>query len=158
MSVHVEETMAVVRSRLAEHRQAIESLEALEKGLAMLLDGRPAGTESSTDTHQPPNNHQMTTKESPPPVVRAKTPPAASKASNPKDQVLTKREKVVAYLMANGPKPKAVVAEKCGIGTRGMGAIGSVLDGCEWFHTNPDGIVSLTEKGERDNPLLRNEK
>jgi hypothetical protein len=59
--------------------------------------------------------------------------------------------------LEHGPKPKAVIAEKCGIGQRGIGSISSVLAGCDWFHVNPDGVVSLTEKGKRDNPLLRKE-
>lgn len=140
--------LEAVRASIAGHRQAIETLTALEKVLAVRLNGTVSAAGGTTAAEK---------KSPPPPVAPVRNGRAASKTSDPKDADLTKREKIVAYLLEHGPKPKAVVADKCGIGTRGVGSIGTVLAGCDWFHTNPDGIVSLTEKGERDNPLLRKE-
>lgn len=59
-----------------------------------------------------------------------------------------RRKKVLAYLRANGVKSLQALSEQTGIARQGPGNLASVL-ACEWFHTSPDGLVTLTDKGDR---------
>lgn len=55
------------------------------------------------------------------------------------------------FLRANGAKPMAEIANRLGINRKGPGNLHNVLS-YEWFHINPEEIVSLTDKGDRAYP------
>lgn len=66
----------------------------------------------------------------------------------PASDIPARRKKVLAYLKANGPKSSVALAEQTGINRQGPGNLASVL-AYEWFHVSPEGMVTLTDKGDR---------
>jgi hypothetical protein len=62
-----------------------------------------------------------------------------------------KRRKVLTWLKANRPVHVDVLSEKVLIGRPGPHGLAAVLQ-YEWFHVDGDGVVSLTDKGDRAYP------
>lgn len=113
------EDLLAVRKKIEACEDQLKLLRPLERLLAQKL-----GEQSTTDNNRP----------------AAPRPPSSSLAQ--------KRKKVLDYLAKNGAKSRTKVAEDAGISRTGRGNIHEVLTH-DWFCVEADGMVSLTEAGDR---------
>lgn len=133
-----EDDLEHVRATIADFERDLTTLRGLEQVLAGRFGvkaaslGQPAGNGTPTATA------------------------AAKPSSSGAVQAMTeKRRKVVAYLRTTGMgKAVQAISEGTGIARQGPNALSAVL-AHEWFHTNPDGIVTLTDRAMKDNPDLK---
>lgn len=124
------EDLESLQDQISDVEKQLEGLYAIEKALNIRINGKPAWK------------------------GKGKGGKSASSAAPPQgvtdSALLAKRQKVAAYLKANGPKSTQKISEVTGISQRGPGCLSVVL-ACDQFHTNPDGMVSLTGKaGDHD--------
>lgn len=124
-----EEDLAAVRRQIADHLKAADKLKLVEK----ILDAQINGLKKRV---APQRNTEADG-----------VPPTWTGSSN-QDTIKERQGKVAKYLLANGAKSKTKVGEANGIAAGGRCNLGMVLD-CEFFHVTPDGMVCLTDKGER---------
>jgi hypothetical protein len=160
------EDLAAVRERIASAEQQLAGLRTIEAALAArfaaVATEPPQPTEAPRETpsaaidlpaaavaptgggNGTKLNGRSNGKPSAPPAPAAATPTPSTAES----ALQFKRNKVAAYLLDSGPKDKKLVSDRCGIGVQGPHGLSRVLD-CDWFHTNPDGVVSLSDKGAK---------
>lgn len=84
-------------------------------------------------------------------VLAKKFEPKAPRAyvRKPKASVDEKTNKVLDYLFVNGSKSTQKISESTGIAKMGNGCLSHIVADRTLFHVNPDGIVALTEEGQK---------
>ncbi len=85
----------------------------------------------------------------PAPVPRAAKSTAHVVADDGEYSANEKRRKIALYILANGPKSQTKLSESLGISRQGRGCLSSLI-GHDWFHIDPQGIVSVTAKCENE--------
>lgn len=133
--------LAAIREKIANHEKQLDGLRAVEQALDLRLNGKQ-------QARRPAAPAEGVWKGCCPPIIAGT---AGAVARGIAAVVEEKRRRVALYLMANGPKLKEAVGKACTIAVQGPGCLSRVLE-CDWFHVNPDGMVSITDKGERANP------
>lgn len=121
-----QEDLDAIRMRREDLQKEIDALASIERALDVRLNGKAK-------------------RKSP----EKKTPTASpASATLNSGSLAERRKKVAVYIFANGAKSHQKLSEACGIAKVGPICLSQVV-GCDYFHVAPDGIVSLTDKGER---------
>jgi len=113
-----------VRGRIAELGKELDGLRAVEKLLDVRLNGKPERAK---------------------PQRRVKLSPSFAAAGN--SGLQERQKKVLMHLRARGGLTKAQLSKETGIALQGPNCLAVVLD-LDWFHVSPEGMVTLTSKGD----------
>jgi hypothetical protein len=127
------EDLKEIQAKIEEKQKEIDALKAVQALLNIRINGKPA-------------------RAAPGPKKKKGIDPTAPAGTNP-GPLMERRRKVAIWLAANGPKSKTKIGETLGMATAGPNNINQVLDFPDWFHVSPDGMVRLTDAGEKVRPL-----
>lgn len=131
-----------IRNRKGELEKELASLSVVEKALVVLLGLEPPKKDRMANARAA----KEANKQQPAPNVVEPGPTSFEE----NEKLRQRRMTVVKYLQSNRPCTKDKLSEVTGYAQTARLNLGQVLD-CDWFHVNPDGVVSLTEKGSRIN-------
>lgn len=123
--------LARIQGSIAVKEKELDGLRAIEKILAVKINGAPIRAAHGAKK-----------------AARAAEAAGADSTAS----VMERRKKVLMYLRANGAKSLDKISEATGISRLGPNCL-TVVVRCDWFHTSPENIVSVTDKGDRAYPV-----
>lgn len=143
--------LARIRAKIDELCREVKALSLLERALSLKLGEEPTRDgvdEALNGSPETPIESAARAARDRPPVGRDGSAPSSAFPAAREKMLDRRRRQVVDHLRQGGPKHRDRVAAACGLSERGPGCLKHVL-GCDLFHVNPDGMVSLTPAGER---------